>query len=70
MAIGVPSQPLFGGVPAQESSDVSIAFQRGLRGLTGTSDILWSDLKGNFLEGIGFKLGNSTIYSFGSFCSS
>jgi len=54
MAIGIPSQPLFGAVP-QESSDISIAFQRGLRGLTGTTGITLSGMGGEFLRTIGLK---------------
>ena len=54
MAIALPSQPLFGAVP-EETSDVAISFQKGLRGLTGTSDILFSGLVGNFLETIGLE---------------
>ena len=56
MAIGVPSQPLFGTAPAQESSDMSIAFQRGLRGLTGTAfQILPKGFGGEFLRTIGLE---------------
>ena len=54
MAIGVPTTP-FGGTAEQQSSDVSIAFQRGLRGLTGTTGITAKGMGGEFLRTIGLE---------------